>query len=82
MVKRIHASVTTGTLKMASGQRSLSRGDASTGQLYRNLLCGKQIDARTSAPSSLCLEDEMMGWDAEKGGCERSISRKKKKKEV
>lgn len=51
----------------------------STGQLYRNLLCGKQIDARTSAPSFLCLEDEMMNWDAGKGGWERSISRKKRK---
>ena len=68
MVKRIHASVTTGTLKMASSQRSLSGEYASTGQLYRNLLCGKQIDARTSTPSSLCLKDEMMDWDAEKGG--------------
>lgn len=62
---------------MASSQRSLSGGYASMGQIYRNLLCGRQIDAWTSAPSSLCLEDEMMDWDAEKWDWKRSISRKK-----
>lgn len=64
---------------MASSQRSLSGGDASTGQLYRNLLCGKQIDARTSAPSSLCLEDEDDGLGCRERGLRKEHFQKKKR---